>query len=273
MSTKKYVHALKLTTQGPPYPPSEIMDKDGNFIVIGNVIQDDLTMKWTSAVVSPQSPLPEFGKLAPYKVVRHISSDELATSDEVLYTVSLPLPCNNYSQVFAPDQAPHAHSVVRPSLPLHEAYIPDYRPIDGRKITTPITLSQWCKARGTMTIDVGEDYADFSFEFEGMIPHSLYTVMGLRRHEIRPKGTVRPGPLGIPNVFIADAQGKATYSARIPDPFPPGQDSNRLIDVIVLWMSSQMNYGGAIGHHGLGGDVHAQLKSGPVPFEKLETRG
>ncbi|RKH67891.1 hypothetical protein [Corallococcus llansteffanensis] len=273
MPTQKHVSALKLTTQGPPYPPSEIMDKDGNFIVIGNVIQEDLTMKWTAAVVAVDSPVPEFGKLAPYKVVRQLSSDELATSEEVLHTVSLPLACNNYKLVFAPEQMPHAHSVVRPSLPLHEAYIPDYRPIDGRKITSPITLGQWCKAKGTMTIEVGDTYADFSFVFEGMIPHSLYTVMGLRRHEIRPQDTVRPGPLGIPNVFIADAEGKATYSARMPNPFPPGPQSNRIIDVIVLWISSQMSFGGAIGHHGLGGDVHAQLKSGPAPFEGLETRG
>lgn len=271
--TTKHTSNLKLTTQGPPYPPSEIMDEEGNFIVIGNVIQEDLTMKWGAAIVSARSPVPEFGKLLPYKVVRYLSSDELASSDAVLYTVSLPLACNNYPCVFAPEQLPHAHSIVRPSLPLHEAYIPDYRPIDGRKITSPITLGQWCKARGTMTVEVADGYADFSFEFEGMIPHSLYTVMALRTHEIRPKDPQRPGPLGIPNVFIPDANGRATYFARMPNPFPTGPDANRIIDVIVLWMSPQMSFGGAIGHHGLGGDVHAQLKSGPSPFKGLETRG
>jgi len=82
---------LKLTTQGPPYPPSEIMDPDGNFVVIGNVIQPDLTMRWTSAIVARDSPLPEFGKLLPYRVIRPLSSDELATSEMVLHTLSLPL--------------------------------------------------------------------------------------------------------------------------------------------------------------------------------------
>ena len=110
-------------------------------------------------------------------------------------------------------------------------------------------------------------------DFEGMIPNSLYTVMVLRRHDIRPVAPTRPGPLGIPNVFIADAQGRAKYSARMPHPFPTGEDANRIIDVIVLWISPQMSFGGAIGLHGLGGDVHAQLKTGPAPFIGLETLG
>ncbi|MFZ5895439.1 MAG: hypothetical protein ACOY0T_30565 [Myxococcota bacterium] len=264
---------LKLTTQGPPYPPSEIMDADGNFVVIGNVIQPDLSMKWTSAIVGADSPVPEFGKLAPYRVVRYLSSDELATSDAVLYTLSLPLPCNNYPLVFAPEQVPNAHSIVRPSKPLHDAWIPDIRPNDGRKVTQPITLRQWCRAKGNLSLEVGDDYAIFDFAFEGMIPNSLYTVMTLRRHNIRPQNPTRPGPLGIPNVFIADSAGRGTYSARMPNPFPTGENADRIIDVIVLWISSQMSFGGAIGHHGLGGDVHAQLKSGPAPFEGLATKG
>lgn len=268
-----FVHSLKLTTQGPPYPPSEIMDEDGNFVVIGNIIQEDLTMRWGAAIVAPDSPLPAFGKLLPYRVIRELGTDELATSPAVLYTLPLPLPCHNYPAVFAPEQRPDAHTVVRESRPLHDAVIPDYRPIDGRKVTTPITLGQWCKAKGTMTLEVADTYADFTFAFEGLVPHSLYTIMGLRRHEIRPQNTLRPGPLGIPNVFTPDAEGRATYWARMPNPFPVGEDPNRLIDVIVLFMSPQTSYGGAIGLHGLGGDVHAQLKTGPAPFEGLETRG
>jgi len=262
---------LKLTTQGPPYPPSEIMDPDGNFVVIGNVIQPDLTMRWQSAIVAVDSPLPEFGKLLPYRVVRPLSSDELATSEMVLHTLSLPLPCCNYPIVFAPEQVPHAHEVVRPSRPLHDAWIPDLRPGDGRKVTTPITLKQWCRARGQLSLELGRNWGDFQFEFEGMIPHSLYTIMVLRRHDIRAPQPTRPGPLGVPNVFIADEDGRARYWARMPNPFPADDVGNRIIDVIILWISSQMSFGGAIGHHGLGGDIHAQLKSTPAPFAELLT--
>lgn len=270
--TKVIREKLKLTTQGPPYPPSEIMDCDGNFVVIGNLVQDDMTMRWGAAIVSPESPLPEFGKLLPYRIVRELTWAELSSSEAILYTLPLPLPCHNYPPTFAPEQLPNAARVVRPSLPLHEAYIPDYRECDGRKVTKPVTLAQWCKAEGQMTITVREFEAAFEFEFTGLIPNSLYTVMGLRSHEIRPEGTVRPGPLGIPNVLITDADGNGRYSALLNNPFPVGPDANRLIDVILLWMSSQMSYGGAIGLHGLGGDVHAQLKSGPAPFQGLQTR-
>jgi len=31
------MHELSLTTQGPSYPPGEVMDSEGNFIVIGRV--------------------------------------------------------------------------------------------------------------------------------------------------------------------------------------------------------------------------------------------
>lgn len=271
MTTKTIQMAL--TTQGPPYPPSEIMDEEGNFVVIGNVIQADSSMRWDAAIVAADSPVPEFGKLLPYRVLRYLSKDELSNSQMVLHTLSLPLPCNNYPLVFAPDQLPTAHEVVRPSRPLHDAFIPDHRPFDGRKITEPITLGAWCRAKGTLHLDVHDHDADFAFDFEGMIPNSLYTVMVLRRHDIRPVAPTRPGPLGIPNVFIADAQGRAKYSARMPHPFPTGEDANRIIDVIVLWISPQMSFGGAIGLHGLGGDVHAQLKTGPAPFIGLETLG
>jgi hypothetical protein len=263
---------LKLTTQGPPYPPSEIMDPDGNFVVIGNVIQPDGSFRWSSAIVAADSPLPEFGKFLPYRLIRALSSDELLTSSMVLHTLCLPLPCCNYPIVFAPEQLPHAHQIVRPSRPLHDAFIPDIREQDGRKVTEPITLGQWCRAKGILSLELGKDWGDFQFEFEGMIPNSLYTIMALRRHDIRAPRPTRPGPLGVPNVFIADARGRAHYWARMPNPFPADDVGNRIIDVIVLFISSQMSFGGAIGHHGLGGDIHAQLKSTPAPFAGLLTR-
>src|SRR3546814_3424299 len=93
-----------------------------------------------------------------------------------------------------------------------------------------------------------------------MIPNSLYTIMSLRRFDLNPLSPTRPGPLGIPNVFITDKNGNSSYHATLPNPFPEADkdNGNRIINVVVLWMSYQMNRGGAIGWFGLGGDVHAQ---------------
>ena len=46
----------------------------------------------------------------------------------------------------------------------------------------------------------------------------------------------------------------------MPNPFFSATGANRIINVVVLWMSQQMSHGGAIGYYGLGGDIHAQLK-------------
>ena len=107
----------------------------------------------------------------------------------------------------------------------------------------------------------------------GLIPDSLYTVMSLRQRDLDPAGPTRPGPLGIPNVFVTSEGGTGFYRATLPDPFQdetrPG--ANRVINVIVLWMSYQMNRGGAIGWYGLGGDIHAQLKLKAPSFHEFRT--
>jgi len=58
---------LSVTTQGPLYPPSEIMDENGDFVVIGRVNRpgpDGGTVsEWGSAVVSASSPLPPLRNL------------------------------------------------------------------------------------------------------------------------------------------------------------------------------------------------------------------
>lgn len=271
---------LSVTTQGPLYPPSEIMDENGDFVVIGRINRagpDGRTVAdWGSAVVSADSPLPPFGQHLPYTVVRELP-DALSAEDAAisLHTLPLPLPCNNYHMLFAPEQRPDAHGVERPSYPLHEAPIPDARFEDGLRTRDPIRLAQWVKARGQLEVAVAPDRrsASFSFSFTGLIPDSLYTVMSLREHDLDPDGPTRPGPLGIPNVFMTDRHGMAHYQATLPNPFPaagsPG--ANRVINVIVLWMSYQQNYGGAIGHFGLGGDIHAQLKLQGPSFQEFTT--
>ncbi|GAD83563.1 hypothetical protein FEK33_04245 [Nocardia asteroides NBRC 15531] len=271
---------LTPTTQGPLYPPSEIVDADGNFLVVGflNETGPDgtVTRRWGRAVVAADTPLPPFGENLPYTVIRELP-EELSDEDAniVLHTLPLPLPAHNYPMVFAPDQLPNAAEVVRPSYAFHEVPIPDLRPEDGRKLTAPVTLGQWLQARGTVEVSVTDDerHGEFHFEFSGLIPDSLYTVMSLRSGDLNPTSPTRPGPLGVPNVFITAPDGTATYRATLPNPFPDPTlpDANRIISVVVLWQSYQQNYGGAIGHFGLGADIHAQLKLPTPTFDDLHT--
>jgi hypothetical protein len=124
-------------------------------------------------------------------------------------------------------------------------------------------------------IHEGGAAADFDAEFSGLIPNSLYTMMTLRVRDHDPRSVTHPSPLGVPNVLVvADAKGNGHFQARLPNPFPAAdtpEAANRIINVILLWMSYQRNYGGAIGHHGLGGDVHAQLKMRQPSFAEFVT--
>ena len=297
-SAQTRTYRLTMTTQGPTYPPSEIMDADGNFVVIGRVnragddgglaVRDGARFdvagahgnrsRWGAAIVSADSPLPPFGENAPYDIVRELDLDALDERDRaaVLYTLPVPLPCNNYPMLFAPEQNGWGDTHARPSYPLHAVPIPDLRPEDGRSVTEPITLGDWIRARGEFEVSVSADgrSATFAFEFAGLIPRSLYTMMSLREHDFDPQGPTRPGPLGVPNVFVTDDDGAARYRATLPNPFPAdgGARRNRIVNVVLLWMSYQVSYGGAMAIFGLGGDVHAQLKLTEPSFFELETR-
>src|SRR3546814_2702677 len=143
--------------------------------------------------------------------------------------------------VFAPEQFPEAHKSMLPSYPFHAVPIPDARHEDGRKTNEPITLGQWCDAVAELQVTISEDrrHATFEFNFMRMIPNSLYTIMSLRRFDLNPLSPTRPGPLGIPNVFITDKNGNSSYHATLPNPFPEADkdNGNRIINVVVLWMS------------------------------------
>lgn len=272
------VYTLSVTTQGPLYPPSEIMDPEGNFIVIGRIPGGGGSLAWAAAIVSGHTRPPSFGEPGEYEVVRWLELGALGTNaNTVLHTLPLPLPANNYPMLFAPEQKPDAIYDQRPSFPLHEAPIPDLRPQDGRRMMSPITLGQWIQARGELAVAISNDErsAFFEFAFQGLVPDSVYTVMSLRQHDLDPVEPTRPGPLGVPNVFVTDSEGKAHYWARLPNPFPaPGiPGANRVINVVVLFMSSQMSCGGAIGWYGLGGDIHAHLKLQEAGFSELRTFG
>jgi hypothetical protein len=280
---QKQSYELSLTTQGPTYPPSEVMDPGGDFVVIGMVNRPKpdggTSTSWGRAIVSAQSEEPPHGRNVPYTIVRELPEElTQADRDMVLHTLPLPLPVNNYPMLFAPEQRPDAWQVQRPSYAFHEVPIPDLRPEDGRRVTDPITLGQWVQAQGVLDVSVTDNghSGEFAFEFTGLIPNSMYTVMSLRTYDLAPApfGPHRPGPLGIPNVFMTDGRGDGRYHAKLPNPFPePGAPGpERIVNVVLLWMSYQQNYGGAIGFFGLGGDIHAQLKLQGPSFEQFVTR-
>lgn len=268
----KYI--LAATTQGPLYPPAEVMDSQGNFVVVGMIAGQD-GLRWGSAIVSPRSPLPEFGSALPYTIVEDLDKENPEKLNDIeLFTLPLPVPMNNYRMQFAPEQRPKANLEQRASLPLSQGYIYDYRYEDGRRKTAPVMLGNWLKAQGELVVSIAPDRksARFDFVFNYLVPDSLYTVMSLREKDLSVENTSRPGPLGIPNVFMTDSEGKASFWAEIPNPFPEAsKESNRIINVVVLYMSSRQSYGGAIGIYGLGGDIHAQLKLKAPSFEEFIT--
>lgn len=276
----KKLYKLSVTTQGPTYPPSEITNKDGDFVVVGLINKkndkNEFVQEWGGALVSNDSVVPEFGKNKPYTIIKHYDLENFqAADDEILYTLPTPLPCNNYPGIFAPDQLPEANNIIQPSYPLHKAPIPDMRDFDGLKVIDPIYLSDWIKAQGEMEVSLTSDHkaAIFDFDFKCLVPNSMYTVMALRENDLNPANRSRPGPLGIPNVFITDSEGKGYYRVTMPNPFELADSPkrNRIINVVLLYMSRQMSYGGAIGHHGLGGDIHAQLKLTKSSFWEFNT--
>ncbi len=269
-------YELSLTTQGPLYPPSEVMDRDGNFVVIGMVnrlIEGDLVTSWGAAVVSPKSKLPHFGGRAEYDIINELSLENLGEyGDHPLHTLPLPLPCNNYKMHFAPDQRPDANDIRRKSLPLHDA-VPDFKAEHSRQNAKAITLRDWINAEGILRVKTlsNERDATFTLNLKKLIPNSLYTVMALRENDSDPLSPTRPGPLGVPNCFVTDEFGSASYETTMINPFPLN-GGNRIINIVVLYMSSQCSNGGAIGVYGLGGDIHAQLKLKTKSFTEFSTK-
>lgn len=271
-STKRGTYTLTPTTQGPLYPPSEVVDRDGNFVVVGKLNRPgELGPKarWGAALVRP-SPPPAFGSFAPYEIIKTLD-DTQDLRDIELFTLPVPLPSNNYPMIFAPEQCPDSHSAQRPSYPLNATPIPDERAEDGRHRLGSIDLGRWLEARGELVVSLSADRteATFNLTLSGLIPNTVYTVMSLREHDLDPNIMTRPGPLGVPSIFMPNNEGNARYSATLPNAFPA--QGNRIINVIVLWMSYHRNYGGAIGHFGLGADVHAQLKLRDRSFDEFTT--
>jgi hypothetical protein len=105
----------------------------------------------------------------------------------------------------------------------------------GRSISFagPITLGQWLKAKGTGTITCPPKFLPkVDLAMEGLIPHGLYTAWGGMLTDLGP----RPIALGgVPNSFVADEKGRATFSARLnycPLALRPGELPLSFIDIL-----------------------------------------
>ncbi len=97
----------------------------------------------------------------------------------------------------------------------------------------PITLGQWMKAGGSGSITCPPKHAPrVDLSLHGLIPHGLYTAWGGMLTDLGP----RPIALGgVPNSFVADERGNATFSARLnycPLALRPGELPLSFIDIL-----------------------------------------
>lgn len=332
---------LPISTQGPLWPPSEIMDKDGNFVVVGNV----LTRLDSGAVVPVPNravivskdtvpPLDANGKEdfsrplgSPYTVLRELDLRRGSPDLDIeLFTASygpfqgdfgggprIPAAGNSrYNlnsalpsclELFPATSAKQTYR--QPSHPLHLARIwglqgdqiaydadtgapftpllrsgascgagcPGENPATFRSRTTPIKLGEWLKATGTLEITL-EDYNDsvaaftsarFRFKFQHLLPRAVYSAWGVRTNVIAPAPFTRlPAPVGFPNFFVTDENGKGELVSTLPNPFPdPATDDTgmRLIGVAVGFHSDYQNWGACPARLGPGVDIHIQFNT------------
>lgn len=162
LRSQKY--RLAATTQGPLYPLRRSWT--GRVILSWLAWCQDNGLQWRSVIVSPDSPLPAFGEVAPYNILCDLKKmTQDALKDIILHTLPLPIPMNNYRMIFSPEQRPQANNEIRPGLPLHEGYIADYRSSDGKREIEPVTLAAWLEAEGTFEVTLSEDKKRASSRF------------------------------------------------------------------------------------------------------------
>lgn len=150
------VRDFNMTTQGPPWPPSTVVDKDGNFVVVGTVLTRDnsgtvVSVPGKAALVSKNTvpPLDSNGVedfsnplAAPYKVIRYLDLRHGSRDRKiVLYSPSfgpskgdfgggprIPMEGKSrYNLNMIPSPCPEVfpatsqlHSFTRKSFPLHK---------------------------------------------------------------------------------------------------------------------------------------------------------
>jgi hypothetical protein len=144
--------------------------------------------------------------------------------------------------------------------------------IDVRR-TKPITLGEYLRAKGELTVTLTRYGAEvdaytaarFDFSFERLLPDSVYTIWAIRANAMQPRPQLRlPNPLGIPNIFVTDRKGNATFSTEIPDPFPdPATDDGglRIVGLAVDFHSDFQTWGACPARLGPGVEIHAQFNT------------
>lgn len=106
----------------------------------------------------------------------------------------------------------------------------------------PITLEQWLKATGEGTVRCDDEgNSTITLHHEGLIPLGLYTVVASfdqeQLHPAIPLG-------GVPNIFVADTNGKGSYSRKINFcPMNLKEGELPLILITTLYHSDHQVYG------------------------------
>jgi hypothetical protein len=107
----------------------------------------------------------------------------------------------------------------------------------------PLTLGKWMQARGTARIRCdGRSAPRIDLSFTGLVPRGLYSVWG---GMLPPTGPTPVALGGVPNLFLAGGDGRASYAALLnycPLALRPGEVPLAFIDVVLH--SDHAAYGG-----------------------------
>ena len=111
----------------------------------------------------------------------------------------------------------------------------------------PITKEDWFKASGKLTTVCDSGGNSVSIEMQGMVPNRLYTVWALWLDPSGPRFV--PVPFGgVPNVFITDQQGNASFDRALNfcpvEAAESGVDGKRLGLIETHLHSDHVAYGG-----------------------------
>jgi hypothetical protein len=122
------------------------------------------------------------------------------------------------------------------------------------KPSTPITLGEWLRARGELTIRCTAAGPATAFAtFRNLVPNGLYSVWGSwsTTPEGAPGAAVVPIPFGgAPNALIADYKGEATYLrkfAACPLDAVPDAGGSKMLFVALVYHSDAVLYGASPG--------------------------
>lgn len=138
------------------------------------------------------------------------------------------------------------NGVTRGVLPFIENAQATDRSYAAPNSPDPITLGDWFKASGRMVIRCQDDgSAKLRIQLKDLVAHRAYTVWAMWHLA---DGRIFPQPFGgIPNAYITDGQGNATYERDLN--FCPmqasgeGIDGSRLLSIITHIHSDHVIYG------------------------------